>query len=105
MKILKTLVGSGSSMFICSTIEYKGGIWLVPHWLEDPAKQVRMPVRIVRMDLLKHQRSGMPGWDYMLNAPVPMSVLDGVATIEQGVQYEVIESPPIQIPIQDQRQH
>lgn len=99
MKVLRTLVGSGGGIFMCDTLEYEGGIWLVPHWLLDPVRRVRMPVRIVRMDLLPHQKSTFGGSDFLLNGPMPRAVLDGVTQFAEGMQYEVVESPPIQIPL------
>jgi hypothetical protein len=99
MKIFRTMIGVGTQMLLCDTIEHEGGLWLVPHWLEDIAKKARMPTRIIRMDSLPHQALSAPyPADFVLNAPIPKDVIDGVNTFSQGVQYEVVESPPIRFP-------
>ena len=103
--MLRTMVGVGSAIMQCDTIEYAGGLWLVPSWINNPSTRKRTPIRIVRMDKLQHQKQKFAGADYCLNDPIPTDVLDGVATFVAGVQYEVIENPPILIPIPDRGVH
>lgn len=102
MKILKTGVGSDDgTIYTCDTIEHEGKLWLVPQWLDVPAKGVSKPRRIVRMDSLAHQPMTNPayGMDYILNDYMPKAVLDGTAPPEQASQYEIVELPEIEIPM------
>ena len=105
MKVLRTMIGVGSAIMQCDTIEYAGGLWLVPSWINNPATGKRAPIRIVRMDKLQHQKQTFAGADYLLNNPIPTDVLDGVATLVAKVQCEVIENPPILIPMPDLGTH
>ena len=91
---------SGSGIFTCDTIEYEGGLWLVPHWIENLSEQYQSPTRIIRMDKLKHQKisKNYPA-DYLLNEPMPQSILDGRAQTAGGVSFEVVEAPNIRIPL------
>jgi hypothetical protein len=101
MKILKTMVGAGNKILQCDTIEHEGKIWLVPKWLASPAEGVQRPERIVRIDLLPHQKldrkpGGIPA-DYVLNVPIPRDVLDGPILPGKGSEFEVVPQPDIQV--------
>jgi hypothetical protein len=101
MKILKTLMGfsdGDGTMFLADTIEYEGKYWLVPQWLEAPAEGWKRPARIVSLAPLKHQKSTMPGIDFVLNVPIPKAVFDGEVPTGSGAQYVVIERPDISLP-------
>lgn len=85
MKILKTMVGSDNgTIYKIDTIKFRGGLWLVPGWLESPEEKWRQPRHIIRIDHLPHQKldqsdpGGIPA-DYVLNGPVPKAVLDGAS--------------------------
>lgn len=101
MQILKIMVpySDVGDIGICDAIEYQGGIWLVPYWLDHPTLKVRKPIRIVRVDLLGLQQ--MNGFKDCHYGVPPMSlskaVLDGRAQSEKPI--EVVESPDISIPI------
>lgn len=97
--MLKALVGTDAGFLMLETVEYQGGRWLVPHWLADHARGVRIPIRIVRMDSLEHQAVQFGEAAFVLSSPVPKAVLDGVAREVAGVRYEVVESPDIQVPL------
>jgi hypothetical protein len=102
MKIMKVGVGSdGGNIFKCDAIEHEGKLWLVPEWLDVPARGVTKPRRIVRMDSLPHQPMKNPayGMDYILTWYMPKAVLDGTAPPEQASQYEIVELPEIEIPM------
>lgn len=100
MKILKTLIGSeDGQMRTCDTIEYEDGLWLVPRWTVAPTEGWRKPTRIIRLDLLPHQK--MPndwGQDYVLNYPIPTGVLSGQTPPEEAHGFEVIDQPDIKLP-------
>jgi|SRR5271166_4034709 len=100
MKILKTGLGADEGgIFECDTIEYEGKVWLVPQWLDLPAKGVRKPRRIIRMDSLPHQKVTNSAYclDYILNGYMPQAVLDGTAPPELAGQFEIVELPEIEI--------
>lgn len=101
-KILRVAVGSdGGGILKCDAIEYEGKLWLVPHWLDVPAKGVTKPRRIIRMDTLRYQPMKNPayGVDYILNDYMPKAVLEGTAPPEQARQYEIVELSEIEIPM------
>lgn len=102
MKVFKTGIPSdGGMIHKCDTIEHEGKLWLVPEWLDVPAQGVRKPRRMIRMDLLAHQKMKNPAYklDYILNDYMPIAVLEGTAPPEQASQYEIVELPEIKIPI------
>lgn len=88
-KIFKTLI-CGDGFYSCDAIEYKGGFWLVPHWLEAPSEGYKIPTRIIRFDKHPYQKDSF-GADFLLNAPIPKAVLDGQT--KDG--YEVIDRPDL----------
>lgn len=99
--IFKVMISSGGSILTIDAIQHDGGLWLVPEWLDTPNQQASRPVRIIRMDTLRHARTPGTGWDYSISHPVPKSVLEGQSVSTGGIQYEVIEYPPIVIPADD----
>jgi hypothetical protein len=93
-------VGSGGGAIQgCDAIKYDGKLWLVPQWLDEPGRGTTKTRRIIRIDLLPHQPMTNPsfGLDFILNGPLPKTVLDGVATPEQAAQYGIVELPEIEI--------
>jgi hypothetical protein len=111
MKIMKTLVClEGTSRIIrVDTIEHEGKLWLVPKWLVSPVEGVQRPERIVRMDLLQRQKTTLrkdgKSADYLLNIPMPESVLLGLFQHGKDSKYEVVPTPDIQIPLVDRRKN
>lgn len=102
MNIFKTGVGTDNGTILqCDTIEHEGKLWLVPEWLDEPARGVSKPRRIIRMDLLPHQSMLGTNYrlDYILNDYMPRAVLDGTAPPEQANQYEIVELPEIEVPM------
>lgn len=98
MKIFKTMVGSDDGVvYQVDTLRHRGGLWLVPRWLESPTEKLRRPARIIRIDTLPHQKvkrgpDSIPA-DYVLNGPIPKAVLDG-ANPKAGEQQFVVEEMP-----------
>lgn len=103
MKIFKTMLSLEGEAIIyqIDTIEYEGKMWLVPRWLEASSEGWKRPERIICLDELRHQRgsSGIPA-DFILNDPIPRSVL--LDQIQEQSKYSslVIMRPDIRIPIE-----
>ena len=80
-KVWKTLVETAKDEWhSVDTIEYEGGTWLVPKWLDGPTTAFRKPARLVRVDLLSsHEIGGLGGVGrtQILSVPIPKSVLEG----------------------------
>jgi len=95
------LVGSDDGViYQIDAIEHKGKLWLVPHWIESPTEGLKRPTRIIRMDQLKYQKlpSGDARGNYLLNEPVPKSVLDGTASAELAATFEIVDLPNVSFP-------
>jgi hypothetical protein len=100
MKIFQTavLIG-GKEIAPVPTIEYQGGLWLAPLWIEDQETKQRWPARIIRMDTLPHAKLVPPQpWDYQLLDPIPRGVLDGTIAPSEARGFVVIDRPEIQRP-------
>jgi hypothetical protein len=95
MKILKALISDGSNMGECDAIEYEGGLWLVPQWLEAPFEGYKIPARIIRFDTLKHHKNKFLNFDFQLQHTIPQAVLDG----QTSAGYEIREKPDIRFSI------
>lgn len=95
MKILKTLMPSDEGLFLCDTIEYEGGLWLVPEWIDGiPSKGYSKPARIIQITYLP--KSGPFGKaDFLLQNPLPKGVFEGNVPSELKSVYVVIENPDI----------
>jgi hypothetical protein len=105
MKILKAMVGSADSgeLFQVDVIEHDRKLWLVPHWLDVPAQGVSKPARIIRMDILPHQKNppNSPYGDYVLNVPIPKALLNPQTPKRTIAGFEVQELPEITLPLKD----
>ncbi len=97
MKILKTLIPSETGLFLCDTIEYENGLWLVPEWIDGiPTKESSKPARIIQITYLP--KSGPFGEaDYLLQNPLPKGVFEGHVPPELKDVYVVIENPDITV--------
>ncbi len=98
MQIKKAMVGNaeGNEIWQCDTIEHEGQLWLVPEWLQCLEEGWMTPARIIRLTGLKFQTTpdGKFG-DYVLNEPIPKSVLQGASA--QSGKYEDVERPDIRV--------
>jgi len=100
MTLFKTSAFVDGQLGLVDTIEYEGGFWLVLRWRAAPTAGYRMPVRIVRLDVLPYQKLGPPQpADFGLNVPIPKDVLDGTVPSNKVHGYVVIDHPPIEYPI------
>jgi hypothetical protein len=98
MKVLKILVmfEDGGALAMCDLIEHESELWLVPEWLDNPARRVTKPARIIRLATLAHQPmapGNAYGADYVLNYPLPRDVFLGRAQPQPGTGVFVIEAP------------
>lgn len=92
----KVLLDDGISHF--DTIEYEGGRWLVPGWIDSQSEGWSMPERIIRVDLLPGGKAGASSAaDFLLHDPIPRSLLNGQIPKELEGRVSVIELPDIRI--------
>jgi len=98
MKIFKVSVAVGNAILICDAIRYRKKTWLVPFWLEDYARGVKRPARIIGVDqgILEDAPPGYP-FEFVLPEPLPRELLNHLAPIPPGTQYEVVEQPKIEV--------
>ena|SRR5437588_3682639 len=103
MNIFKTRVASAGDnrIFSVDTIEHQGGIWLVPQWTVSTTAGVRRPTRIIRIDLLRYQKPGPKGYDYLLYDQVPIGILFGQPAPEETHGFVVIAQPDMSLPGRD----
>ena len=100
MKILKTLVPFDDGIYAIDTIEYEGGLWLVPEWIDGmPTKGYAKQRRIIRMPPLQPAGPAVPQADYILANPLPKGVYEG--DVPPGLEnvYAVIDHPDIAVEI------
>jgi hypothetical protein len=95
MKILNASVLVGGIFQQFDVLETEDGNWLVPGWLK--AEGWMTPIRMIRLDTLPHQR--LSTGDFVLDAAIPQSVLEGLTLPEEALSYEVIFLPNIRVPI------
>jgi hypothetical protein len=80
------------------TIAREGGLWLVPKWLASPYPGMKMPARIIRVDLLALQDLGQNilasgPHVYKLVDPIPKAVLDGAMSSPPDTRLVIVEGP------------
>ena len=78
-------------------IEYLNRFWLVPEWLDSPDKKSTTPARIVSLATIPHQRMDGP-IGFVVNDPIPKSVLFGQPSPEEAGKFVIVEAPPIRLP-------
>lgn len=104
MKIYKTIVAiSGDpeyhgQILRMDTIQYEGQMWLVAMWLDSPSEGFSVPERIICLDTLPHHISSFENADFVLNDPIPKSVLDGRVPEKSEFEYVVKERPNLKVP-------
>ena len=101
-EVFQTMVWlqDGSVIDLCDSVEYQGGLWLVPSWLSAPGDKYQYPERIIRFDVLSYAKlSENNEARYLLHHPLPKHLFDG--QIPAGVRYEVVEEPDILVPIHE----
>jgi hypothetical protein len=104
MKILKTALIIDGLIESMDTIEHEGAFWLVPEWLDFPARGISMPRRIVSLATLRHERmNGNP--DFVVSDQVPRFVFDGEVPSQLKHMYIVRDLPEIRLPTPDKKTH
>jgi hypothetical protein len=67
------------SPYLIDTIFLDDTWWLVGSWLVPNATGEQVPERLVRLNGLPHEKASGQRWRFLLNNPLPKSVLDGEA--------------------------
>jgi hypothetical protein len=80
-------------------IQYEERFWLVPEWLDNHAEKISMPVRIISFDQVAHHRMKGTNPEFVVECPIPKSVFEDRLSSEEAKQYEIVERPPIVIPL------
>jgi len=92
-KLLIAHVACEDAILTADVLQIGAELWLIPQWLETQDGQWRTPERAIRVDLLPHQMSGAHGSDMTLNSTMPRSVIDGLTSHAEGVEYETVRGP------------
>ncbi len=98
MVILSDDDGKNGEIHNVDVIEFDGQAWLVPEWLDRPDEKMTMPARIILLDVMPHSR-GEVSPQFVVDGPIPKSVLAGNAPRALEAQYVVVERPDIQLPL------
>jgi hypothetical protein len=100
MSVLKaTVLRSDGMIMQCDVIEYQNEFWLVPEWLDIPARGLTQPRRIIRMAAVPHQPPAMKGHDFVVNDPIPIEIFEGRADSALAKRYGAQELPDIFLPL------
>lgn len=95
MKIMKACLAmkdEDGKTYICDVIRWKKAYWLVPEWLDAASEGWSTPARIVLLGPLQFQQvRNCEEYQFLVNEPVPRSILEGAPT----KLTQVIERPPI----------
>jgi hypothetical protein len=82
---------------ICDVISHEGQFWLVPEWLDSQDGKWTKPARIVPLATMPHQQgTGYP--EFVVNDPIPKSVLFGRPSPEEAHKFAIVEYPEIVFP-------
>jgi len=84
---------------VTDVVEYEGRFWLVPEWLDNHAEKISMPVRIVAFDRVPHLRTKGGTPEFVVEFPISKSVFEGRPSSEEAKKYDIVERPPIVIPL------
>ena len=102
MKVLKTLATIEGVIGLVSidTIEYDGGLWLVPKWLDNLSKGYSTPERIIRLDFLAHDTHALDSpFQFSLRYSIPKEAFDGPNPNKNASAFVVLLAPDIRFPI------
>lgn len=99
-KIYKALVANSEGLYSIDVIEFEGGLWLVPEWIDHITEGWTSPARIIRMDTLPYQRdTGLTDTDFVVNVTIPTELLDGKdpQSVKTDFPFEVRDLPEIRV--------
>ena len=103
MDTFKCWIPSEGSLRLYEGIIHDGNLWIVPMWLEDPAKGWKKPAYMIRISGLEFEdRSIVPGVQYALKTQIPKDVLEGKQTSDE---FEIRKDPDIRIPLPAKTKH
>jgi hypothetical protein len=92
-----TIAGEVYEIHTVDVIEHEGQFWLVPEWLDSPDRKWTKPARIVSLATIQHQTMRGP-IGFVVNDPIPKSVLFGQPSPEEASRFVIVEAPEIQLP-------
>ena len=99
--IFKTLVfgewKKGYKLF--DTIEYRGGFWLVPGWIETRRQGWLAPVRLIRLSRpiqFEDVGANNPGHQFLVNVPLPKQLFDPTVPMQLREKYEILDEPDLE---------
>lgn len=97
VKKFSVLIFCDVNVLTADGVEHEVKLWIVPKWLAAFDGTIRLLI-MIRFDSLKHQSNAL-GRDYMLNLPLPKSVLDGKPSSE----YETLSGDQVPIYTQENK--
>lgn len=78
------------------TIEYEGALWLVTEWMKHNTEAKMRPRRIIRLTGHPFQDvRGQRPHEYLLNVPIPKSLVENPDLPPEPSVFEVVDMPPI----------
>lgn len=80
---------------LMDVIEYEGGFWLVPEWLDNRSLKLTRPLRIISLATMVHHRMEGQNPEFLVENPVPKYVFDGRVPPEEADKYIVVENPDV----------
>lgn len=103
-QIVRVLIGSSESseLFTQDCVSLDGELWLVANWLQSPDGKWLAPDGAIRLDSLGVQESkeGHGGAEFLLNTPIPKSVMSGDLQAAEAAGLEVLRGPVDRLAIQ-----
>lgn len=103
MTILKAFLtlqgGDTPGVHTMDVIEHEGQLWLVPEWFDYHAEGITMPVRIVSLSNIPHERTTARGMEVVVSFPLPAAVFAGKLKEDLERKYTIVEKPNIRLPI------
>ncbi|WP_143027040.1 hypothetical protein [Rhodospira trueperi] len=96
MKDLTTAVAMGSSIQTVDTIEHAGALWLVPLWGDFNNGATKIPLRMICLSVLPHQKTSNGPHDFILSESLPEDLFDYNAPLPKN-NYIVVEPARLQI--------
>jgi hypothetical protein len=95
------IVNDEASLHQMQVVRWRGRLWIVPEWIDEPERGLQKPARLICLDGLEHRDHPDRPFRYSVVAPIPRSVLDGRHPAPQFLGFEVIEAPDVTWPLQE----
>ena len=84
------MVGNEDGLYRVDVIEFEGGLWLVPEWLDNKAQGWTTPARIIRLDTIPHQRVEGMDYHFVVNVSIPKAILTGADPTTIDTEFPLI---------------